>query len=255
MTGKLNHLKNNSCMNTNMNNGNLNNLSNKSLSKFNTKFRSNASLIDFRHRKVILIDDEHDKDEYIIKEDFKINNINNINLYESVNISKKNDEESIEKEKERNDLKERLRKSRGLRKLMNKKATEKQELLRYYFFKFYRAGLFISRFKAYSKRRRSCQLTAPINIDLVKLYSKKEKKKICEKELNKKEEKERKEDLKEKIYEKLQKIFYKTDRKNMIIKNKVFKKFYLKAKLESLKDVLDNNKDKKKRKKLKRRNI
>ena len=249
MTGKLNHLKNNSCMNTNMNNGNLNNLSNKSLSKFNTKFRTNASLIDFRHRKVILIDDEHDKDEYIIKEDFKINNINNINLYESVNISKKNDEESIEKEKERNDLKERLRKSRGLRKLMNKKATEKQELLRYYFFKFYRAGLFISRFKAYSKRRRSCQLTAPINIDLVKLYSKKEIKKICEKE-----EKERKEVLKEKIYEKLQKIFYKTDRKNMIIKNKVFKKFYLKAKLESLKDVLDNNKDKKKRKKLKRRN-
>lgn len=257
MTGKLDHLNKNSDNNENINKSSkdLITFSNKSLSKFKNKYRSNASIIDLGHRNIILVDDEKEKDEYTIKDEFKINNISNINhinLYESVNINTKKDEKAIKEEKERSDLKERLRKSRGLRKLMNKKASEKQELLRYYFFKFYRAGLFISRFKAYSKRRRSCQLTSSINIDLSRLSSKKALIKVSEKELNKKEKKE--EDSKEKLAEMLQKIFYKTDRRNMVIKSKVFKKFYLKAKLESLKDVLDNNKDKKKKKKLKRRN-
>ena len=259
MTGKLNHLNKNSEINenNNMSSRNLISYSNKTLSKFKNVFSRDASLIDFSHRNIILVDDELEKDEYIIKDELKINNISNINhinLYESVNIDTKKDEKAIKEEKERNDLKERLRKSRGLRKLMNKKASEKHELLRYYFLKFYRAGLFISRFKAYSKRRRSCQLIAPINMDLGQ-SSEKLLTKINKKEMNKKEEKEKeKEDSKKKLTEILEKIFYKTDRRNMIIKSKVFKKFYLKAKLESLKDVLDNIKDKKKKKKLKRRN-
>ena len=261
MTGKLNHLNKNldNNENINMSSKNLISYSNKTISKFKNKFLSNASLIDFGHGNIILVDEDNEKDEYTIKDEFKINNISNINhinLYDSVNIDTKKDEKTIKEEKERSDLKERLRKSRRLRKLMNKKASEKQELLRYYFFKFYRAGLFISRFKAYSKRRRSCQLTAPIDIDLGKISSEKLLTKIIKKELNEKEEKEKEkeEDQKQKLNEMLEKIFYKTDRRNMIIKSKIFKKFYLKAKLESLKDVLDNNKDKKKRKKLKRRN-
>ena len=263
MTGKLNHLNKNSESNDNiyMSSRNIVSHSNKCLSKFSNKFLTNASLIDFGHRNIILVDDEQEKEEYIIKDELKnndISSINKINLYESVNLNTKKDEKTIKEEKERSDLKERIRKSRRLRNLMNKKASEKQELLRYYFFKFYRAGLFISRLKAYSQRRRSCQLIAPINIDLTQLSSKFitkiNKKENKNEEKEQEEDSEKEEDSKEKLTEILQKIFYKVDRKNMIIKNKVFKKFYLKAKLESLKDVLDHNKDKKKKRKLKRRN-
>jgi hypothetical protein len=261
MTGKLNHLNKNSDSNDKiyMSSRNKVSHSNKCLSKFSNKFLTSPSLTDFNNKNIILVDDEQEKEEYIIKDEFKnndissINNINNINLYESVDLKTNKDEKTIKEEKERSDLKERVRKSRRLRHLMNKKASEKQELLRYYFFKFYRAGLFISRFKAYSQRRKSCQLIAPINMDLTQLSSK-YLTKINKKELNKNEEKEKEEDSKEKLTEILQKIFYKADRRNMIILNKVFKKFYLKVKLESLKDVLDHNKDKKKKRKLKRRN-
>ena len=260
MTGKLNNLNKNKNSdeenNNNMSNKYVKCYSNKTLSKFRNKFSKSVSFIDYNNRNVILVDnDEHENNEHKIKGEFpKIEKIKNINLYESVIIGNNDDEERIKEEKERNDLKERLRKSRGLRKLMNKKASEKHEMLRYYFLKFYRAGLFISRFKAYSRKRRSCQFSAPINIDLGQLSSKEMLKIVSKKEVNKKEEKEKKEEKKENLTEMLQKIFYKTDRRNMVIISKVFKRFYLKAKLESLKDVLDNNKEKKKKKKLKRRN-
>ena len=48
-------------------------------------------------------------------------------------------------DKENDDDKKRLDKSRGLRKLLNKKAKEKKETLKLYFFRFYRAGIISKR--------------------------------------------------------------------------------------------------------------
>ena len=45
----------------------------------------------------------------------------------------------------------------------------------------------------------------------------------------------------------LEKIIFKIDRKNMIIMKTIFQKFYLKAKLESVTNIIDNDKVKKKK--------
>ena len=80
-----------------------------------------------------------------------INNENNINnnnnnlkdveiKSEDININDKKD--SIEEDVE--EKKARLKKSRGLRKLLNKKVQEKKEMLKKYFRKFYLAGIMVS---------------------------------------------------------------------------------------------------------------
>ena len=53
----------------------------------------------------------------------------------------------------------------------------------------------------------------------------------------------------------MEKIIFKIDRKNMIIMKTIFQKFYLKAKLESVTNIIDNDKvKKKKKKKMKKKN-
>ena len=64
------------------------------------------------------------------------NNDTNIN---SINIISEEKTEEVEKKKEN-----KYEKSRGLRRLLNRKAKEKKDLLRKYFFKFYQAGVLIS---------------------------------------------------------------------------------------------------------------
>ena len=68
MTGKLNHLNKNldNNENINMSSKNLISYSNKTISKFKNKFLSNASLIDFGHGNIILVDEDNEKDEVLI---------------------------------------------------------------------------------------------------------------------------------------------------------------------------------------------
>ena len=130
---------------------------------------------------------------------------------------------------------------------MNKKVKEKREILRNYFFKFYRAGI-VSSFKK-ANRRKTLVFKSPINLEFV------EKPLILkENKLNKnKTVKEVKEahQLKDKIIKILEKMIFKADRRKMIILKKKFQKFYLTSKLESLKDIIDEDKVKKKKKKKK----
>ena len=58
-----------------------------------------------------------------------------------------------------------------------------------------------------------------------------------------------KEELKNKTCRILEKIVFKADRKNIIIMKNAFQKFHLKAKLESIKNIIDKDKPKKKKKK------
>ena len=149
-------------------------------------------------------------------------------------------EEEIKKEKELS-LKERISKSRGIRKLLVKKAKEKMETLKHYFYRFYRAGI-VSTFRR-QQRRRSCIYNNPLTLDLVDKLIGNNNEKILSKE------KKEKDQLKEKTIKMLRKILFKKDRNNMVILNNIFKKFYLKAKLLSIKTIIDNDKDKPKKKK------
>ena len=166
--------------------------------------------------------------------------------------------ENNEEDKVKKALQERLKKSRGLRKLMNKKALEKQEMLRQYFYKFYRQGIYTHIRRA--QRRRSVELKASINLNNIEgLLGKKEPQKVDDTftRLKQKQEKE-KEELKQKVVKLLKKIFYKTDRRNMVLLSKVFKRYYLIVRFEALKNMIAINKvhklGKKKRKKSHKKN-
>ena len=162
-----------------------------------------------------------------------------------------------EENKDKNALNERLKKSRGLRKLMNKKAHEKQEMLRHYFYRFYRQGIY-SQFRRV-QRRKSIVMDEPPDIEgiLGKKDPKKEEEEDTFTRLKKKQEKE-KEELRQKIVKILKKIFYKTDRRNMIILSQKFKRYYLIVRFETLKNMISVNKvhklRKKKRKKTHKKN-
>ena len=142
---------------------------------------------------------------------------------------------------------------------MAKKAKERLETLRVYFYKFYRAGI-ISRFRTIHKRK-TCQIKTSnkfnldsreeqknsiLNKNTLKIKSSKNLSKI---EINEKEE------LKKKIVKALEKIIYKTDRRNMVILKKIFQRFYLKTKLESVQSIIvsDTRIRKKKKKKTKKK--
>ena len=163
-------------------------------------------------------------------------------------VSENKEKANNEDNKDKNALQERLKKSRGLRKLMNKKAHEKQEMLRHYFYKFYRQGIY-SQFRR-AQRRRSVELKAPLNLDIAGILGKKEPKKEDDPltKLKQKQDKE-KEELKQKVVKLLKRIFYKTDRRNMVILSKKFKRFYLIARFETLKNMISVNKVHKLRKK------
>ena len=85
------------------------------------------------------------------------NQNNNINSNTDSNIDNNNynnnkNKEEEKRKKENDDLKQRLKKSRSLRRLLNRKAKEKKEMLKNYFFKFYRNGI-ISKFRNERKRK------------------------------------------------------------------------------------------------------
>ena len=68
-------------------------------------------------------------------------------------------------------------------------------------------------------------------------------------------EKKEKEELKKKTIQILERIIFKEDRRFKILLKNVFQRFYLKTKLDSVKDVLESDKsnNKKKKKKLKKK--
>ena len=177
-----------------------------------------------------------------------------------LDIPKKDPEKQKDKEykedkeeKEKAEKKARLQKSRGLRRLMIKKVNERRDLLRLYFYKFYRAGI-INQFRNI-KKRKTCQVRESIKLENISKLNSGElnslelsKRTKSSKHLSTKELKE-KEELKKRIVEILGRIIFKTDRKNMIILKQIFQKFYLKAKLESVTNIIVNDKGKKKKKK------
>ena len=114
-------------LNNNKNEYNNNNITNiKTIKKDSNDIRDSS-------KNVCLINNENN-----------INNNNNLKdveiKSEDININDKKD--SIEEDVE--EKKARLKKSRGLRKLLNKKVQEKKEMLKKYFRKFYLAGIMVS---------------------------------------------------------------------------------------------------------------
>ena len=167
-------------------------------------------------------------------------------------LDKKEDSKSInEAKKEIEDFKRRLQKSRGLRKLMTKRAKERLEILRVNFYKFYRAGIY-SQFRSVKKRRNTCVFIPTTNF--LTALSKDDNladnrlSLMNTKNLKAKEFKE-KEELKTKMNNILGKIIFKADRRNMIIMKKIFEQFYLKTKLEAVTSIITNDKEKNKKKK------
>jgi len=173
-------------------------------------------------------------------------------------VFEEKEEAKIEREKTqtaKDEFLKRLKKSRGLRKLMSKRAIEKKELLRIYFFKFYRAGI-VSQFRKI-KRRKTCQFKTPMSLEFTNKIleeNHKNKDKEFEDESIAKAKKE-KEELKEKTIKILERIIFKEDRRFKIFLKNVFQRFYLKTKLDSVINVLDSNKinNKKKKKRLKKK--
>ena len=182
--------------------------------------------------------------------------------------------------------------ARGLRKLLNKKAKEKIELLRKYFYKFQRAGI-LSALRKGTKRASLYKQVEGIDLETafntvmksqtmneievneesnaknfqealqkkmsdIKFAEEMEKNRI-EEEKKKKEEEERQKELKKIKSKKLEIIFYKTDKKNKTILKKKFEVLYLKSKILSLCDLEIQNptklrKSKTLKKKKKKRN-
>ena len=131
-----------------------------------------------------------------------------------INIKKSEEKIETEEEKEKNEKKKRLQKSRGLRRLMAKKANERLETLRINFYKFYRAGI-ISQFRSV-KKRKTCQVKGSVKFNLDSSYEPqhhilsrnlrmKSAKNLSTKEIEERDE------LKDKIVKELKKIIFKAD--------------------------------------------
>ena len=124
-------------------------------------------------------------------------------------------------------------------------------VLRVNFYKFYRAGI-VSKFRSV-KKRKTCQVEGSVKFKLDSrdepddIIINKKSRMYSTKNLTKKEIDE-KDELKEKIVKVLEKILFKADRRNMIILKKIFQKFYLKTKLESVQSIITNDKARKKKK-------
>jgi hypothetical protein len=254
MTGKLNHLSKK--------------LKSENKAKDKNNFELNIDNIP-ETSEIILESKDSNKNEIKTVQELPENNKNEIpkkdnpvkkvtfkeELVENENpnkVSENKEKVNNEDNKDKNALEERLKKSRGLRKLMNKKAHEKQEMLRHYFYRFYRQGIY-SQFRK-AQRRRSVEFNAPQSLDIEGILHKKEPQKVDDTftRLKQKQEKE-KEELRQKVVKLLKRIFYKTDRRNMVILSKKFKRYYLIVRFETLKNMISVNKvhklKKKKRKK------
>ena len=204
-------------------------------------------------------EDENNNENENEKTNIKENNVIKKVHFSLLDIQKREEEKSEKQEekeeKEKAEKKARLKRSRSLRRLMIKKVNERRDLLRLYFYKFYRAGI-VNKFRSI-KKRKTCQVRESIklsDLNINKINSGeinsletpkrlKSTKGISSKDLKEKEE------LKQKIVEILERIIFKTDRKNMIILKGIFQKFYLKVKIESVTNIIVNDKAKKKKKK------
>ena len=204
-----------------------------------------------------------------VNENNIINTNNNVTNTNSINIISEEKPEEVEKKKEN-----KYEKSRGLRRLLNKKAKEKKELLRKYFFKFYKAGVLISmrqkakRASLYKKMEgvdfetamntvvrsvsiNGIEVDENSNVDdFQAALTKRREEKKCQKEKEEEArieeehvEKENEELLNElkKVKEKaLQILFCKLDRNNQKILKKKFDVYYLKSKVLSLNQYVIN---------------
>ena len=191
------------------------------------------------------------------------NNGNNENPKEEININGDNSKEKNEVKNEIKQLpkseeidpekKERLRKSRNFRKLVTKKAKERLEILRKYFYKFYRVGIF-----SYVKQKSSTRLPKVDNNNNINERDSQFKRgdsifglESFMKNLNnekKRYENMNKDERDQKIKKSLQKFVYKADRALKIILKNNFEKFNLKSKILSLEALNITKKKNKKRK-------
>ena len=196
-----------------------------------------------------------------IKQD-SIENKNNINIINNTTeIKEETPKQALPKSENPH------ARARGLRKLLNKKAKEKMELLRKYFYKFQREGILVSLRKGTKraslyKKMEGVELETAFNTiakskvlndieidensqvkDFKDALNKKmedqkfaeemEKIKI-EEDKKRKEEEERINDLKIKRKNAIKILIYKADRRNKIVLKQKFEIFFLKSKVMSL---------------------
>ena len=197
------------------------------------------------------------------------NNINNNNTNNAINNKNIINEEKTKEIHKKHE--KRHTKGRGLRKILNKKAKEKKELLRKYFHKFYQAGILLALRKgtklanlykkmegvdlgtamntvARSNAMNEIEVNANSNVEdfQAALNKKKEDKKFAEEieklrieeEKRRKEEEEKINELKAMRERALEIILYKADRINRKILKKKFDIYYLKSKVLSLKEYV-----------------
>ena len=223
---------------------------------------------------VSILNQFKESNKYIVP---PINSHNNLDIYQprvsfddkkdnkdSINNNQEKKEDNNNNEKKSDEVSDQIRriqKARGLRKLLSRKTKEKNEKLRIYFYKFYRAGIFSkmrSVRKLTSKYIRNSmtkkentkteeQIKAEVEEDkYLSNFLKKSKSVIL---LHKKEKEEKQ--LKRKKL--LEKIIFKADRNNVKIIKNVFEKYYLRSKLISFGNNATLIKRKKKRKKSKKK--
>ena len=175
----------------------------------------------------------------IIQTDNNNNNNNNNNNEESNNIQVNNninkeeeEKEREKKEKEENEKKARIKKARNLRKLLTKRYQEKKDNLRKYFYKYVHISMMIK-----------------IRAKLLEMKRKQIEKSI--KEEKKENAKYRIIQLQRDKQQRIASIFNKLDKKISQIKRTVLEAWNVKAKVMSIKTILNPIKNKTKKKKIK----
>ena len=182
-------------------------------------------------KKRVTICDNNDQAD-IIK---KLNNLNNDSSNNQINEGNIIKTEMIEDPKEKN---ERIKKSRGLRKLLTKRGKEKKEILRKYFRKFYLSGIFMSirqsvRHKNMDIKDRNAKRTKSVDQSRTMPISKGAKYYLND---NDEDDEVIQQNKAVKIKKKLllSKIVYRKDRVLTLILKKSFQKLNLRVKLISL---------------------
>jgi hypothetical protein len=212
-------------------NPNFNKNNSKEINDNNSILKKDKRNQSTKGKKRVTICDNNDQAD-IIK---KVNNINNDSSKKSNNEGKVLKTEIIENPKEKT---ERMKKSRGLRKLLTKRGKEKKDTLRKYFRKFYLAGIFMSIRQGLkqktldikdrkTKRTKSVDQGRPVTVNRGAKYSLND---------NDEDNEENEEINKNKIKKKLllSKIVYRKDRVLTLILKKSFQKLNLRVKLISL---------------------
>ena len=173
------------------------------------------------------------------------NNNNNDNKNENLidNDNNKENVEKIEIEENPEEKKERIKKSRGLRKLLTKKVKEKKELLRVYFKKFYLGGLYMSIRQGVRKKTLEMKKLRTENKRVKSVEHKRGSKFLQNNLFNfsvREEEEENDNDHNNNIKRRnhlLTKIIYRKDRIHTLVLKSIFQKLNLRVKLLSLNAV------------------